>query len=340
MDTKKEEGPVRMSLWPAWWQRRSTAAVGTPWVDLAVVVIATALAAALAVHYEMSETLRALTQPGERFQLDELPGVMLVLAIGLIWFAWRRYQDARLELRRRLGVESRLANALVDNRMLAQQYVRVQESEWRSLARELHDELGQYLNAIKIDAVGIRRAAAGNNPDCERGAVSIVSSVDHVHVVVTDMIRRLRPVGLDELGLAAALEHCVNGWRRRLEPTRIVFEAEPDLEQLGELLNVTVFRLVQEGLTNVSKHAHANHVEVRVARARRPSGERVELVVSVRDDGVGTNTSQRTGGLGLVGMRERVEALGGQLALHSAPGKGFSFTAHLPLETGDESNGV
>jgi len=327
-----------MSKRPAWFHRKSATDVATPWVDLAVVIVATVAAAAVAVRYEMSETLRALTQPGERFQLDELPGVMLALAVGLIWFAWRRYHDARLELRRRLGVESRLATALVENRMLAQQYVRVQESEWRNLARELHDELGQYLNAIKIDAVGIRRAAAGTNPDCERGAVSIVSSVDHVHVVVTDMIRRLRPVGLDELGLAAALEHCVNGWRRRLEPMRIVFEAEPDLEQLGELLNVTVYRLVQEGLTNVSKHARATHVEVRVARARRPGSDRAEIVVSVRDDGVGTNTSQRTGGLGLVGMRERVEALGGQLALHSAPGKGFSFTAYLPLELGEETN--
>jgi hypothetical protein len=103
-------------------------------------------------------------------QLDELPAVILVIAISLIWFASRRYFEANRQLRLRRAAEAQLAEALAENKRLAQQYLDVQEYERKALARDLHDELGQYLNAIKLDAVSIREAQAAD-PRWRRGAM-------------------------------------------------------------------------------------------------------------------------------------------------------------------------
>jgi glucose-6-phosphate-specific signal transduction histidine kinase len=113
------------------------------WRDAAIVVLLTLAAAFLSVHFELGEAVLAWTGAREYFQLDELPGVLLVMATCAVWFAWRRYREARTEIGRRRGVESDLATALTDNRVLAQHYVRIWDSEQRKLARELHDELGQ-----------------------------------------------------------------------------------------------------------------------------------------------------------------------------------------------------
>src|ERR1700730_13548118 len=191
------------------------------WQDTVVVVVATAAMAVLCVRFDFSEALRRWTAPWERFQLDELPAVLLVLAIGLAWFAARRYGEAGRELRRRQRVEAQLEAALTDNRRLSQQYVRLQEAERKSLARELHDELGQYLNVIKLDAVAIRDGRLTDPTTLREQAGAIVTNGNHIHTVLTSLIRQLRPVGLDELGLGAALEHCIDTWRPRLPDVRL-----------------------------------------------------------------------------------------------------------------------
>lgn len=299
--------------------------------DVAVVVLVTVAAALLSVHFELSEAVLAWTRPREYFQLDELPGVLLVLATCLVWFAWRRYREARSELGRRRGAELDLAAALADNRVLAQHYVRIWDSEQKNLARELHDELGQYLNAIKLDATSIRDRARAPSPAIEDAALAIIESTNHVHAVVSDMIRRLRPVGLDDLGLAAALEHCVGRWRERLRTTSFVLSIDENVDDLGESLNLTIYRLAQEALTNVSKHARAARVQIQLARVAQRPGEPDEITFSLADDGMGTNLDRRSGGLGVRGMRERVEALGGHFSISSAPGQGFRLVARLPV---------
>src|SRR5580704_1686169 len=130
----------------------------SPWRDTLAVLIATALTIALAAHFNWSEALYALTRREERLQLDELPIGMLVLLTGLIWLAWRRNRQARREILARQATEAELARALAANRELAKETLRIQEDDRKHLAREIHDELGQYLNAIKLDAVFIRDA--------------------------------------------------------------------------------------------------------------------------------------------------------------------------------------
>ncbi|HTW38448.1 MAG TPA: sensor histidine kinase [Steroidobacteraceae bacterium] len=305
--------------------------VPVPWRDAAVVVVVTAAAATLSAWFDVSETLRAWTAPWESLQLDELPGVLLVLALGLAWFAARRYRDAGRELRRRRAAEESAATALAANRRLAQQYVKLQESERKTLAQELHDELGQYLNVIKLDAVRMRDAKADRGEGLRSGAEAIIENCDHIHHALAALIRRLRPVGLDELGLEAALEHCAAGWRARLPATQLHLAVTGDLSQLSEAGSLTVYRLVQEALTNVAKHATARNVHIELAHRSSAGRAPQSLQVTITDDGVGVELDAPTSGLGLIGMRERVTALDGTLEVASSPGAGFRLRASLPL---------
>jgi two-component system, NarL family, sensor histidine kinase UhpB len=298
--------------------------------DLLWIVMLTGGFALLCVWLELSEVVLSWTRPHERFQLDEIPGVLLFLAVALTWYAWRRVGEARRELELRIRTEARLRAALVQNRELAQANVRIQEEERRTLARELHDELGQYLNALKIDAVCLRDGASGQIPDVRDSALAIVGVTSHLEEIVRDMVRRLRPPGLDELGLAAAIEACVDGWRRRLPSVNFMLKVDADLDQLDEATNMTLYRLVQEGLTNVAKHADATSVNIELHQHSVAVGTS-EAVLTLRDNGAGSRGMANEPGLGIVGMRERVEGLAGRFDLAPAGGGGFGFTAWLPV---------
>jgi len=223
-------------------------------------------------------------------------------------------------------MQKELGDTLAENRMLSQKYLLVQEEERRNLAREMHDELGQCLNAIKLDAVSICDLSKGTQPEIESSARSIVEISNHVYDVVRSMMQRLRPAALDALGLRDAVGELVDQWRRRNPGVTCRFESDGDLEGVGELINITVYRLVQECLTNVAKHSGATHVHV--ALARRGEGE---VRVEVQDNGRGVDLHAKRAGLGLVGLRERVEALRGRLELTSAPAQGMRVAAQLAL---------
>lgn len=298
-----------------------------PWVDIGIVIGVTLLAAVLFVRLELMETFFDSTRAWEHLQLDELPVTLLVLVGGLAWFSWRRYRETRRELIARKAAETQLASLLQDHRRLTQQHLTRQESERKALARELHDELGQYLNAMKTDAVTIQRRAT-SDAAVHRAATAIASHCDHVHESVRALIGRLRPIGLDVLGLRAALEHYFELVRGTTPQRMLSFHLEGDLDALNDSASLTIYRLIQEGLTNVSRHAGARSVAVSVAR----SGEAVSdhIAVSVVDDGRGADPHARTLGLGVLGMRERVEALGGELTIRTSPGAGFEIHARIP----------
>ena len=305
--------------------------------DAVLVATVTLAAWMLCGLFNVTEMLRRLTGPYERYQFDELPSVLLVLGVGLTWFATRRYAEAQQEIARRKSAEAQLAAALADNRRLAQQYVALKERERKTLARELHDELGQYLNVIKLDAVGIRDDHHALPAAALYRASTIVENCNHIHGALATLIRELRPTGLDELGLAAALEHCVETWRARLPGVSLQLSIAGEFAALPESITVTLYRLVQEALTNVAKHADAQRVAIRLVRVRsdRPADDRIR--VSVVDDGLGAAPGLPTRGLGLIGMRERVMALQGELEITSSPGHGFELFAQIPvsLATGE-----
>jgi two-component system, NarL family, sensor histidine kinase UhpB len=309
---------------------RSSSAHEMPWRDAAVVTGITMITFALSAHFQFNEFLYALTRGEEYLQLDELPVGMFVLSMCLIWLAWRRYRHARRELQARRIAEERLADALAENRRLAQENLRIQEVERKHLARELHDELGQYLNAIKLDAVSLSDSGGGGARFSTDASHAIIRNVDHVYRAVSEMIGRLRPVGLDELGLVAAIEHCVEQWSRRIPNTRIRLSVEGDFEGLAEPLTLTLYRLIQEGLTNIFKHANARLAEISLRRDTSAQTGVDEVRLRVSDDGCGMDPGARRTRFGLSGMRERVEMSGGTFVLRSVPGQGFEFEASLP----------
>jgi signal transduction histidine kinase len=166
----------------------------------------------------------------------------------------------------------------------------------------------------------------------------MIENIDRVYAVVGGLIRELRPVGLDELGIAAALEHCVSDWRQRLPSTRIHMSIDCDLSGLDAVRALALFRLVQESLTNVARHARAARVDIRIA-ARRVEGSAECIEATIADDGRGANLDAPGRGLGLIGMRERTAAFGGSLALSSSPGAGFKVRATLPI-TASSADGL
>jgi two-component system, NarL family, sensor histidine kinase UhpB len=301
--------------------------------DLLVVAAVTVGMFLFSVVFQLREWLTEVTHPLEPYQIDELPLTFAALALSLAWFAWRRWHQSEQELLLRVAAqrtlverEAQLADTLAENRRLSQKYLVVQEEERRNLAREMHDELGQCLNAIKLDAVSICEASKAGLPQIESSARSIVELSNHVYEVVRSMMQRLRPAALDVLGLRDAVGELVNQWRRRNSGVTCGFESEGDLSGLGELINITVYRLVQECLTNVAKHSAASHVDVGLART-----DALEVRVTVHDNGRGMRLQAKRSGLGLVGLRERVEALHGRLELTAAPCAGMHVTATLPL---------
>jgi two-component system sensor histidine kinase UhpB len=296
--------------------------------DMALIVAFTALIVALAAHFEWNERLFELTRRWEHIQLDEWPIAAFALTLGFGWLSWRRYRQTLDQLQARRRAEALLAGALAENRRLAQHYLIATERDQKHLARELHDELGQYSNAIKLDAVALRDAPSMD--DIHSAGERIVVAVDHMHTVLSDIIRRLRPAGLDELGLVAALENCIDLWRQRRPGTRFSLRTSGPLDELGETVRLTIYRVVQEALTNSSRHAEAGRIDINVRRDPDAPDRRQEVSVLVSDDGRGVDMQDFQPGFGLSGMRERVELAGGTLQLDGATGQGFSLQARLP----------
>lgn len=261
----------------------------------------------------------------ERWQADELPLTFTVLATGLAWIAWRRRREALAELRLRVAAQARAGELLARNRELARQLIAVQESERLALARELHDELGQSCSAIRVEAAYIRLCPPENHAGVLAAAARADAAAQALYEGVRGMLRRLRPANLDTLGLVAALQELCAAWQAR-SGVRCICSHDGLLEALDDTVNITLYRVAQEALTNVLQHAGAEAVRVVVARTAAD-----EVRLSVQDDGCGIAPGAATRGLGLLGASERATALGGELQLRRAPEGGTLLTLRIPL---------
>lgn len=224
-----------------------------------------------------------------------------------------------------------LQSAAAQRRTLNLRLIAVEEEERRRLARELHDELGQSLTAIKVDAAYMERAAHGVLPgivSCARGVGEVV---DGVMALTRSMLNRLRPHELETVGLRGTLQDLVSGWQARLaDRFSCSLEFAGPIDGLPSELNLTVYRLIQECLTNAVRHSRARVIAIRVEVA----GERVQLRVGESEVAPGS-TPDAAGGTGLDGMRERVEARGGELQLLWQPLGGMLLTASMPTGGAD-----
>jgi signal transduction histidine kinase len=205
---------------------------------------------------------------------------------------------------------------------LARHLQTVREDERNHLARELHDELGALLTAAKLDVARLKSRLGGLTPEVAERLQHLSDGLNSGIALKRRIIEDLRPSSLSNLGLVAALEILVREWSQRSE-IKVDSHFEPvRLRPSGEL---TVYRLVQEALTNASKYAQATELRVRL------HADAGNAFVSVRDNGVGFDMSApRSSAHGLLGMRYRLETEGGRLTLESAPGQGTLIEAELP----------
>ena len=295
--------------------------------DLAVVLGIAAASFAFAAGFDLHERFAGWALKYERWDADELAFGLAVLAAGLAWVAWRRRGEVEAELQRRVQAERHVAELLAHNRELAQGLIALQESERRALARELHDEFGQACTAIRVETAWLRRAALGDREGMLAAALRADTAARELHGLVRDMLRRLRPADLDALGLVGALQALCAAWAQR-SGVACRFVHVGDDASLDDAVNVTVYRVVQEALTNVLRHARAGRVEVHLAVR---AGEGLELLV--HDDGRGMDVGAAGRGLGLLGATERAAAVGGTLEVTSLLGQGVRLGLRIPLAT-------
>ena len=226
---------------------------------------------------------------------------------------------------RRAAAEAR--DRLRENRELTQVIQSHIEEERRTIARELHDELGQSITAIRSFGLIIQQQAAPGDERVAEAARLVVDTAGRMYDAVHEMIPRLRPFALDSFGLGDAVADLVAAWRTRHTGAAILLHVAEPLPQLRAEQSICAYRILQEALTNAIRHAAAKQITVSVAV------ESAELIVRVVDDGVGLDPGwEQSGHYGVRGMRERAVAAGGSLQLTPAPNGGTQVEARLPLE--------
>jgi signal transduction histidine kinase len=245
----------------------------------------------------------------------------LALGLGLALFTMRKI----LKLEEQGATQfAEVVEARTELKELSARLVQAQETERRSLSRELHDEVGQALTAVLIE---LRNLSAGlavrSDEQLGRHVDTIKGLVESAVRVVRNMALLLRPSMLDDLGLIPALK-----WQARESSKSTLMDvtvaAELDSDELPDEYKTCIYRVVQEALHNCARHSHATAVRIRVEQ--EPS----RLLLTIQDDGRGFDVRQ-TKGLGLLGMQERVARLHGKLNVHSKPGSGTTLSVELPF---------
>jgi protein-histidine pros-kinase len=242
----------------------------------------------------------------------------------------------------------RLQQTIGEQRRLAHRLLSAREEERQHLSRELHDEFGQYLASINAEAAYARELADESLPALRPCADSISATTQHMMESLQQILHRLRPVGLEEFGLQASLEQLVADWNQRGRGrTTLTLEITGPLAGLSDDINVSLYRIVQEGITNALRHGQADRVAIDLQVAA------TALTLDIRDNGRfqprssgvvagegtmegGVESERRQGGYGLLGMEERVLALGGTLSIGPAEG-GTRLAVWLPLATDEGS---
>jgi two-component system sensor histidine kinase UhpB len=227
-----------------------------------------------------------------------------------------------------------LGDAIESKRQLAERAVSLQDLERKEIARELHDEFGPYLFALRAHAAALMRLAEVPEPASEalrKHGSAILEQVNALQQFTRRILEKLRPVGLAELGLREALGALLRLWNESHPDVAIETSISGSLGATGETADLTIYRVVQEALTNVFRHARATEINVSIEPAERPEGSpghRDFALVRVCDNGCGLKSDQKFG-LGLTGMRERLLALGGTLTVASGE-RGVTIEAMVP----------
>jgi signal transduction histidine kinase len=253
-------------------------------------------------------------------------GLALAASLGIGLVATRYAGRLEKRIRRQMAKEAETAR---DLQRLSSRIISAQEDERRAIARELHDEVGQVLTAIKVELAIAQRSIEGTpgGADVLGPARSIA---DGALQTVRDLSQLLHPAILDDLGLPAAIDRHLKEFGKR-HGIRVDLLQDRMEDRLAPETEATAYRIVQEALTNVARHARAQICRVYLQRLPRT------VLVTIEDDGIGFESTEGSTdprrGLGLIGVRERVAHLRGTMRLESGSGKGTRLTVELPART-------
>jgi two-component system, NarL family, sensor histidine kinase UhpB len=215
-----------------------------------------------------------------------------------------------------------LQKSTQNNHRLTQQIINLQEDERKSLARDIHDEIGQYLTAIHVDASAILNAK--KMATAKTSAKEISSVTQQMMLMVQDLLQRLRPRIIDELGIGLALGELVHHWRQKNREINVDCSISKDVGVIDDTVAITTYRVVQESLTNIVKHANAKHVNIDVVQDKQ------KIYINIEDDGIGFDKTKMSNGYGLAGMRERIQGLLGEMRIESMHATGTKIYVTLP----------
>jgi signal transduction histidine kinase len=229
-----------------------------------------------------------------------------------------------------------LALTLAERNELTRRLIALQDEERQHLARELHDEFGQSLAAIRALAASARQTAAQDCPALLSECDGIARTATLMMETLRGALFRLRPPDVEELGLAASLDGLISGWngRSRGQP-RFELRLAGDFDHLPAAIGDNLYRIAQEATTNAAKHAEATAVVLRLAMRDAADGDRLnhiakQIELVVEDDGRASERAVKSG-MGLLGMRERVASLGGRLTFEARPGLGAALRVIIPV---------
>ncbi|MBI4774302.1 MAG: PAS domain S-box protein [Deltaproteobacteria bacterium] len=213
-------------------------------------------------------------------------------------------------------------------RRLSRELISTQEVACKRLAQDLHDECGQALTALHLGMEALRGSLPREFEKQKKRIQELTGIVERLGDTIRNISHELRPEMLDDLGLVPALAWYIKEFMRRAPGLDVDFKALGFKKRLDPALEIALYRMVQEGLTNIARHAGARHAEV-ILTLSHPN-----VILTVKDDGVGLGdvSSASHRGIGLLGMRERVASLGGSIEIRSGRGKGTVLRAELPLE--------
>jgi len=269
----------------------------------------------LAVHLVFNKTLQAI-----QTIIENLKGIEKgEYHHKLPEFSTQEYNSIALAINH---MNDALKNTQQQNQALTQHSLEIQEEERQRLSQELHDEFAQSLTAIKVMAV----TATHKNAESKTIMTSIVEICDHLTKVLRSMMKQLHPLILTELGLKATLEDLINHWEVKADSISFELQVDDAVDTLDKTIIIQVFRVIQESLTNIIRHAQATRVTINLDI--NPDTNTLKLYVS--DNGQGCDLNRVTG-FGLQGMAERVKLLGGEFELQSYPDKGMQIQALMPI---------
>jgi len=276
-------------------------------------------------------------QPVEREALDKGSGRWIrsaVYPIGRLTSDGSRiFFHLVSDITDRKQAEEQLKTSLEQLRQLSLHMESVREEERTNIAREIHDELGQILTSLKIDLSWLTKRLSKKQESLIEKTKYMYELIDVAVQTVKRISTELRPGALDDLGISAAIEWQAREFERRTE-IKVQFNAVPGDFVLDRDLSTSIFRIFQEALTNVVRHAGATRVRVNLRKGKDG------ILLRISDDGKGIKPRQITDpkAFGLIGMRERARFWGGEVKISGTPGKGTMVAVSIPLISGDKLN--